>query len=641
MTHQMVPMQDGTRLATDVYLTRDRSPNGVILLRTPYNKNMLIPVGFASVLLKDYPMVIQDMRGRFASEGNDTGFRNEQTDGPDTLTWIAAQTWSNGKIATIGPSALGIPQYLMAGANPQYLACQCIQVATPNLYKHAIYQGGEFRKELVENWLQSQGSMYLLPELFSHENYSLAFWTNVSLDDNWPDVNVPAMHVGGWYDCFQQGITDGFNGYQHLSGVGARGKSKLVIGPWTHTGLGVNTQGQLTYPENSNDNFTLQMFFEMAEQYTMNGPDTFSRRPNVTYYVLGDTSIIDAPGNEWRVAEDWPVPAQQISWYFQGDDLLNTTVPQDNMPRSYLYDPTNPVPTVGGQNLNIPAGPYDQSSVETRDDVLIFTSPILTEPYEATGPVKAHLFVSSDRTDTDFTVKLSDVYPDGRSMLITDGVLRMRNRNGTDHWELMEPGTIYEIDVDLWSTSYIWNTGHQIRVTVSSSNYPRFLPNPNTGDAMNTNTTYAIANNTLYLDTMHPSCLILPWVEPKPLNTPPLKPGKPSGPISGKTGIVLEYTANATDPDGDSVYLLFNWSDGTSSGWIGPYASDKSITVSHIWKKPGTYNIFVKVKDNNGSQSAEWSDPLVVKITGKMRGDDAPLNRLQKFLASLESLSKQ
>ncbi len=143
MTHQMVPMQDGTRLATDVYLTRDRSPNGVILLRTPYNKNMLIPVGFASVLLKDYPMVIQDMRGRFASEGNDTGFRNEQTDGPDTLTWIAAQTWSNGKIATIGPSALGIPQYLMAGANPQYLACQCIQVATPNLYKHAIYQGGK------------------------------------------------------------------------------------------------------------------------------------------------------------------------------------------------------------------------------------------------------------------------------------------------------------------------------------------------------------------------------------------------------------------------------------------------------------------------------------------------------------------
>jgi putative CocE/NonD family hydrolase len=383
------------------------------------------------------------------------------------------------------------------------------------MYKHAMYPGGEFRKNMIEEWLKGQDSTYILPELLAHENYTLDYWTNVSLEDNWQDVNVPAIHIGGWYDIFTQGTIDGFLGYQHQGGPGAIGKSKLIIGPWTHGGAGTTMQGQLTYPRNSVDNFSQLLFWQMVDEYTMNGPTDFDSWPAVTYYVMGDVNDTNASGNEWRYADDWPVVYTEQAWFFQTDGSLQTTIPVDAPPLTYTYDPTQPVPTIGGGNLNIPAGPYDQRPVENRSDVLVFSSPVLSTPYEATGPVIARLFVSSDCPDTDFTVKLTDVYPDGRSMLITDGILRMRNRNGTDHWELMEPGTVYQVDVDLWSTSYIWNTGHQIRVDISSSNYPRCLNNPNTPDGIYKNTTYTIAHNNLYVDSIRPSCLLLPEI---PLN---------------------------------------------------------------------------------------------------------------------------
>jgi len=515
--HYMVPMRDGVNLATDVYLSKTSTqPHGAILIRTPYNKNQLILLG-TNWAQSGWPTIGQDMRGRFASEGNDTVFRNEQTDGPDTLAWIATQPWSNGKVATFGGSALGITQYLTAGANPPQLACQYIQVATPNLYKHAMYPGGEFRKNLVEEWLRGQGqeAYAMLPELWAHENYTLDYWTNVSLDDNWQDVNVPAIHIGGWYDIFTQGTIDGFLGYQHLGGPGAVGKSKLILGPWTHGGAGTRKQGELTYPSNSVDNFSQALFWQMVNEYTMDGPTDFDRWPAVTYYVMGDVDNPNASGNEWRTADDWPIPFTEQAWYLQTNDSLLPMPPAATYQFTYAYTPSNPVPTRGGGNLLIPAGPYDQRLVENRSDVLVFTSPVLQHPYEATGAIKARLFVSSNCPDTDITVKLTDVYPDGRSMLITDGILRMRYRNGCDHWEFMEPGTIYQVDVDLWSTSYVWNTGHQIRVAISSSNYPRCLNNPNTADGIYQNTTFAVAQNSIYVDSVHTSCLLLPEI---PLN---------------------------------------------------------------------------------------------------------------------------
>ena len=247
----------------------------------------------------------------------------------------------------------------------------------------------------------------------------------------------------------------------------------------------------------------------MVTEYTMGGSTEYDNWPAVTYYVMGDVNDSNALGNEWRYADDWPIPAIDRAWYLQVNGSLLPMKSGDTRQFTYSYDPANPVPTIGGGNLNIPAGPYDQRPVENRSDVLIFTSPVLQQPYEATGAITARLFVSSDCPDTDFTVKLTDVYPDGRSMLITDGILRMRNRNGSDHWELIEPGTIYQVDVDLWSTSYVWNTGHQIRVAISSSNYPRCLNNPNTAEGICKNTTLNVAQNTIYVDSSHSSGILL------------------------------------------------------------------------------------------------------------------------------------
>jgi len=242
----MVEMRDGVKLATDVYLPKYgiNPPHGAILIRTPYDKE---PMGFTGAAWAEngWPTVVQDMRGRYASEGTDTIFRKAHTDGPDTLEWIASQSWSNGKIATNGGSALGVNQYYMAGANPESLACQFIAVATPNMYKDAVYPGGQFRKNMVEKWLEKQGSTFILLELLEQENYTMQYWTNVSLEDNWQDVNVPAMHLGGWYDIFPQGMIDGFMGYHYDGGSGAIGKSKLIMGPWTHGGKGGTKMGEL------------------------------------------------------------------------------------------------------------------------------------------------------------------------------------------------------------------------------------------------------------------------------------------------------------------------------------------------------------------------------------------------------------
>jgi predicted acyl esterase len=561
-------MRDGIKLATDVYLnTAQTTPHGAILMRTPYNKFWTNRGGWANL---GWPSIVQDMRGRFASEGVDTVFRNAHTDGPDTLAWIANQSWSNGKIATYGGSALGINQYYMAGANPTNLSCQYIRVATPDMHKHAIYQGGQFRKNMIEKWLNAQGSSFVLPELWEHENYTLSYWTNTSLDGKWQNVNVPAIHVGGWYDCFSQGTIDGFMGYQYLGGPGAKGKSKLVMGPWTHGGSQRNNQGELTYPDNSKDTFSGDMFWDMVEQFTMNGPKVFENYSNVSYYVMGDVTDQNAPGNEWRYADAWPVPANYTPFYLHENELLSGRIPVLNHSENYSYDPTDPGPTLGGQNLNLASGPYDQSSIETRDDVLVFTSPNLTKPVEATGPIKARLFVSSDCVDTDFTVKLSDVYPDGRSMLITDGILRMRNRNGRDHWAFMEPGEVYDVEVDLWSTSYIWNTSHRIRVAISSSNYPRFLANPNTADGIYKNSTYNVAKNTVYMNFEQPSCIILPIVGEKYNEEPTFaKPNQKY--VMMNEDEVKNFTVLVSDEDIVNISYTWTLDDIVISGWNQSY----------------------------------------------------------------------
>jgi predicted acyl esterase len=599
----MVAMRDGIQLATDIYLPDGGSPpHGTIFIRTPYNKN---GTGMGDWANKGWPSIVQDTRGRFQSQGNDTMFRDDANDGYDTLAWIATQNWSNGKVATIGGSATGIVQYLMAGTNPPALTCQYIGAATPNLYT-TIYPGGEFRKNMIESWLADQGSSYVLPEIWAHENYTMAFWTNVSLEDNWQDVNVPAVHLGGWYDCFCQGLLDGFIGYQYQSGPGALGKSKLIVGPWTHALFGERLQGELLYPENAKDTFSAAYWDEILDQYILGVSTDFENRPTVVYYVMGDVSNPNARGNFWRYADAWPPQHEDDAWYLHENQVLSTAPSSSDAPLTYTYNPNNPVPTRGGTNLYpLPptlAGPYDQRPVENRADVLLFTSDVLTEPYEATGRIMAQLYVSSDCPDTDFTVKLTDVYPDGRSMLVCDGILRMRNRNGYDHWEFMTPGEVYPVNVDLWSTSYIWNTGHRIRVAISSSNYPRYLANPNTMDGINQNTGFTIAHNTLYFDTDHPSCILLPRYTG---NYAPLKPII-TGPTRGGPGIEYTFRFNTTDVENENYELFVDWGDGTNTSWIGPFTSGQAVQLNHTWSTKKIFSIKAKARDVNGAES-EWS----------------------------------
>ena len=618
----MVEMRDGIKLATDVYLPDGGSPpHGALLYRTPYNKNKSGMGGWAD---NGWPSIVQDCRGRFQSEGIDTMFRDAHTDGPDTLEWIASQNWSNGKVATFGGSAMGIVQYLMAGANPSQLSCQHIGPANPNLYT-TIYPGGQFRKYMIEGWLELQGSSYILPELWAAENYSLEYWTNVSLEDNWQDVNVPAVHIGGWYDCFSQGTLDGFMGYQYDGGSGAAGKSKLIMGPWTHAQFGEREQGELTYPENAKETFFNDYLNEILDQYILEINNDFENRPNVFYYVMGDAKNANSLGNFWRCGDDWPPACIEDEWYFHENNVLSLNMPGTYSPVTYTYNPTNPAPTKGGTNLwpfaPTWAGPYDQKAIENRNDVLVFTSEPLTEFYEATGPIKARLYVSSDCPDTDFTVKLTDVYPSGESMLICDGILRMRNRNGFDHWEFMSPGTVYEVEVDLWSTSYIWEEGHKIRVSVSSSNYPRYLANPNTKDGINQNTDYNIAQNTLYMDSARPSCIILPRYNE---NYAPFKP-MINGPKKGLPGTEYEFTFNSTDYNNDDIYYFIDWGDGSDTGWIGPFSSGVEINQSHTWSQTKIYNIKAKAKDIHDDEG-RWATSTI----------NIPRNKaINTFLSSL------
>ncbi len=512
-TTHMIAMRDNAQLATDVYLSETPGAWPAILIRTPYSKELgaeeLLGVGL--LVGQGYAVVVQDMRGRFASQGVDSLFLDDgwgaRQDGYDTVEWIAGQAWCNGKVGTWGASALGIAQYLLAGSAPPHLVCQFVEVGATNLYTQAGFPGGTLLQNLVEGWIAGQGTTYLLPFVFGNPSYN-ATWERLNLESRFHVVNVPIYHWGGWHDIFTEGAINGFTGLQHNGAIGARGKQKLLMGPWTHGTWGERKQGELTFPANS----TRLDFTEILRwfNYWLQGVDGgIMNEPAVQYYVMGAIET-GAPGNEWRTANDWPVPGQTTSFYFHRDGNLTTTAPATAAALSYQYDPKQPVPTIGGRNLLMEAGPYDQRSTEKRSDVLLFTTPVLQQPLEVIGKIKVKLWASSSAIDTDFMAKLTDVYPDGRSMLVCDGAIRMRHRNSLAREDFMTPGEIYESEIDLWTTAMNFNAGHRLRVAITSSNTPRFDPNPNTGAPLRSDSTTLVATNTIYVDALHPSQIILP-----------------------------------------------------------------------------------------------------------------------------------
>lgn len=486
----MVAMSDGTQLATDIYLPLGEGPFPVILARTVYGR----PGGAAFAPLfngMNVAFVIQDTRGRGDSEGKDMVFQDdgwgEHQDGADTVAWMLEQDWCNGDVGTFGMSALGITQVLMAPATPSIQA-QAIWVAASDFYGQLSYQGGVWRKNLCERWVKGQKSTHVLPIWKSHPCDD-AFWAQFDADARAADVTAPGIHVGGWWDIFAQGTLNAFT-YRHNQGgaatddaPGARGNQLLIMGPWAHGGpfAGTNLGGLALA---ANQNFDVNGYTLRFLAHWLKGDDNgIADEPPVHYYTLGDAGDEDAPGNEWRTADNWP-PFETVekAMYLTADGGLSETALSGGAdPLTFKYDPADPCPTLGGQNLILPAGPFDQKPLLERTDVLAFMTEPLDEPLEVTGRVKVRLHVSTDVADTDFTAKLVDVYPDGRHILLLDNIQRLKFRNGFDRPDPLPAGEIGQLEIDLWSTSIIFNEGHRIGLHISSSNYPRFERNPNNG----------------------------------------------------------------------------------------------------------------------------------------------------------------
>ncbi|MHA1199757.1 MAG: CocE/NonD family hydrolase [Candidatus Heimdallarchaeaceae archaeon] len=508
-----VKMLDNIGLATDVYLPSNLdNALPVIFIRTPYAKDTLSLM--ASYTQTGYAVVIQDFRGFYDSEGEKSlPFITEQVDGQISLIWITEQPWCDGNIGTWGPSALGIAQYLMAPKAPDSLKCQLPIVGTPNVY-YAGFRGGELRSELFIPWMEGnqfpQESFDMLQE---NEKYN-SIWNALNIENNYSDIHVASLHIGGWYDIFTQNTIDAYYGYQHSGGIGAQGNAKLIMGPWVHGGMFGAPTGEFTFP-----NQDLSMMFKandaLFEKWLKNNSTMWDSFPNVTYYLTSSLPYNPSQlGNNWYQSDDWPVASTPFDFYLHSNYSLldNPSIAvEDSL--SYLYDPNVPVETIGGGNLALPAGIYDQASLELRDDVLSFSTEVLTEPLTIVGQMEATIYVSSNCTDTDFTVKITDVFPDNSSMLVTDTIVRARNRNSITNWEFLTPGEIYEISIPLDSTAYLFNEGHRFRVDISSSNYQRFETNPNTGDALWSNTTTYTANNSIFLDATHMSKITLPTVD--------------------------------------------------------------------------------------------------------------------------------
>ena len=517
---EMVVMRDGTKLATNIFVPEGSGPWPTLLMRTPYGKdgrvkgtepgsNRNLAASYGS---RGYAHVMQDCRGTGRSEGQNIPFRMDQYDGYDTIEWIAKQPWSNGKIGMAGASALGITTTLAATFAPPHLVCGFVVVTPANIRSDTLYMGGVFRKEMNDGWLKSQGKPEQIAETVSRP-IADPYWDWRDIVRQHPKIQIPIYNLGGWYDIFAQGNIDNFVGLQTNGGGRAAGNQKLLMAPIAHGVM----MGRIKYPENSRLN---QQEIQLRWlDYWMKGiANGIMDEPAVRYYVMGDPSDPTAPGNEWRESDVWPPPAKTTAYHLHSKGKLSAEFPAAAESfEEYRYDPKNPVPTIGGQNLMIPGkGPMDQRAITAREDYLRFETSILSEPIEITGRVLADLWVETDAPDTDFMAKLVDIYPDGYEALVLDAPIRLRYREGVDKEVSTKAGEVVKVRLDLWSTSLVFNKGHKIGVHITSSNDPRFDPNPNTGKRLRADNETRVAVNRVHHDAAHPSRILLPIVRPHP-----------------------------------------------------------------------------------------------------------------------------
>ena len=504
-TEAMAPMRDGVKLATSIFLPEGPGPWPAVLVRTPYGKDT--QGGGASAWTKrGFAFVIQDCRGLHKSEGKYRPFYDDGQDGYDTVEWVAKQSWSNGKVGMFGASAMGITANLASMMNPPHLVANFVMVARSSIYNQSAFMGGVFRRELNERWLKGMNAIDTLNETFKHGVYD-GFYDSNEMSLHWAEIHVPVYNYGGWYDIFSDGNIENFAGLQSKGGKGARGNQKLIMGPWGHGGL-----DEVKYPANSaiNVNEEAMRWFDFWLKGVDNG---IMKEPPIKYYLMGDVTDPQAPGNEWHTAAAWPVPAKSASYFLASNGrLADNVLDQKESTDSYSYDPNNPVPTIGGGNLYLKKGPMDQRATGDRKDILKFSTAPLQAPVGITGKVKVELWAESDAPDTDFMAKLVDVYPDGKERLVLDSAVRARFREGSNREVMMKKGQVYKFAIDMWCTSLVFNKGHRIAIHVTSSNNERFDPNPNTGKPLRADSETRVAMNTIHHDRAHPSRALLPVV---------------------------------------------------------------------------------------------------------------------------------
>jgi hypothetical protein len=551
--------RDGITLFADIYRPKSDEKFPVILMRTPYHKSVSWAVAPAyQIVRRGYVVVIQDVRGRYTSEGEWYPFRHEQADGYDTVEWVAALPYSNGKVGMIGASYVGATQMLAAIAQPPHLTAIAPNVTASNYHSNWTYQGGAFEQWFDQNWTSqlaqntlqrlieentdARGGVPTLPladypvfnfgqlpaegqltskiapyygDWLAHPDYD-DYWKQWSIEENFSKITVPMLQVGGWYDIFAAGTMRNYMGAKaHGATEAARTQQHLLIEIGGHAGFGRRI-GDVDFGPHAVENVYTDVILDWYDFLFKGIKNEYATDKPVKVFTMG--------ANEYRQEDDWPPPQAQFTKYFlhsngkanslRGDGSLSTATPKTEISDSYVYDPKNATPTFGGplccDEKHMEPGPRDQRGVENRDDVLVYSTPPLARDLDVTGPVTATLWVKSSAVDTDFTAKLVDVGPDGFAQDLTEGILRMRYRDSPEHPNFMNPGQVYQITVDLWATSNVFLKGHSIRLEIASSNFPRFDRNLNTGEEVKFAHTSVPATNLILHDAQHPSALLLP-----------------------------------------------------------------------------------------------------------------------------------
>jgi uncharacterized protein len=541
----MMPLRDGVKLATDVYLPAGGGRYPVIVIRTPYGGCATRAEDAPAFARQGLGIVIQDCRGTGQSEGEADLWRQERNDAEDLFNWMSAQPWFDGNLVTNGESYPGATQWQAARLGHPAMKGLTPHNAPLDIYEAGYYNGGAYgysvgvfwafgmlarrrKTEIKTPWRELCDLLPLrrLDTLLGFEPWPLwrqwmdhpsrdAFWQSA---DSFADVGkmtAPAYITGGWFDIFIQQTLRGFAALRQSGGSeAARRFTRCCIEPLDHD---MRTADIDYGPDHHNNIIAIRNRF-MRNIVTRPDQDPLPDQPVMRFFVMGS--------NHWAETNAWPLPeTRHTPLYLHADGAANSTLgrgrlafepPANDLPAdTFIYNPLDPVPTLGGNNLGhagTPPGQREQASIERRGDVLVYTSEPLDRDLNIIGPVRALLHASSTALDTDFTVKLCDVYPDGKSYNVCDGLLRARYRDGSEAPSLIEPGRVYAFDIDCWVTAMTFLKGHRLRVQVSSSNFPRFDRNPNTGAAFGADARLLTARQLVYHDATHPSHLLLPMI---------------------------------------------------------------------------------------------------------------------------------